>query len=565
MYNTAAGLYQSKPRLMLGDFNDIKDNKEKEGGVLRPKASFSLFRSMISICGLQDLKSIGGYYTWNGNRSKYNIKSRIDRAMATCDWMDMYPNAHVRLLPWIGSDHRPILVDTESLKSHRKGSFKYDNRWRFNPAVKRVIRQVWDTECANIPAENFHRVIEKCRGALARWKSQNYVNTEKRISQLKEQIQIAYQASNIDYANLNMLKAELCLQYRLEEEYWRTKSRVQWLKAGDRNTRFFHSKTKQRRSINRIIHLMNDGGNTLTEPADIHKEVQKYFSSLYTSRSSEIDSELLQDIAPTITNEINASLTREVTEQEIEEAAFAINPDKSPGPDGMNSGFYRHHWSIIKPGVISHVKAFFDNHYLDKRINHTHICLIPKVDCPSTLRDYRPISLSNVAYKVISKILAERLKPWLHKIISENQSAFIPNRLITDNVLIAHELMHSMHTKNLKTKFIALKLDISKAFDKIEWDFLVAVMKRMGFNDTWCDWIYKCMSTVTYSVLINGEPTDQINPSRGIRHGDPISPYMYIICTEGLSALIKKRIQDKKLHGYKASREGPAISHLFFC
>lgn len=144
-----------------------------------------------------------------------------------------------------------------------------------------------------------------------------------------------------------------------------------------------------------------------------------------------------------------------------------MNPKKAPGPDVMTSAFYRQHWDTIKPGVISFVKLFFEQSYLEPRINQTHLCLIPKIENPITIRDYRPISLANVAYKIISKILAERMKSWLNNIITENQSAFIPGRLITDNVLISHELIHSLHTKNLKNEFMALKLDIAKAFDKV--------------------------------------------------------------------------------------------------
>lgn len=158
----------------------------------------------------------------------------------------------------------------------------------------------------------------------------------------------------------------------------------------------------------------------------------------------------MNGIPLTVTEDINKSLTSLVTEKEIKDAVFAMNPEKTPGPDGMTAAFYRQHWEVIKPCVLSYVKLFFEQSYLDPRINETHICLIPKIENPITIKDYRPVSLANVAYKIISKILAERLKPWLHNIITENQSAFIPGRLFTDNVLISHELMHSLHTKNLK-------------------------------------------------------------------------------------------------------------------
>nr|AAD32950.1 putative non-LTR retroelement reverse transcriptase [Arabidopsis thaliana] len=136
--------------------------------------------------------------------------------------------------------------------------------------------------------------------------------------------------------------------------------------------------------------------------------------------------------------------------------------------------------------------------------------------------------------------------------------------MITDNILIAHELIHSLHTKKLVQPFVATKLDITKAFDKIEWGFIEAIMKQMGFSEKWCNWIMTCITTTTYSILINGQPVRRIIPKRGIRQGDPISPYLYLLCTEGLSALIQASIKAKQLHGFKASRNGPAISHLLF-
>ncbi|XP_048630790.1 uncharacterized protein LOC125604440 [Brassica napus] len=519
---------------------------------------------MLSTLGLHDIKTIGGNFTWIGKRSKYSIMSRIDRAVANSDWLEMYPTATVTLLPWIGSDHRPLLLNTEGTKWKKVSLFRYDMRWRLLPDFNQVIEQAWNQDCANVTYGDIHAIINKCRKALSIWRSKKNTNSQKVIEQLKMDIQKAYEAPAIDYVHLQTLKAQLQLQYRLEEEYWRTKSRILWLQAGDKNTKFFHAKTKQRRSYNRILHLHDEAGKHYSTVKDIHSHILTYFRNLYTRKRIIIDPHLMNGIPLTVTEDINKSLTRPVTEKEIKDAVFAMNPEKTPGPDGMTAAFYRQHWEVIKPGVLSYINLFFEQSYLDPRINETHICLIPKIENPITIKDYRPISLANVAYKIISKILAERLKPWLHNIITENQSAFIPGRLITDNVLISHELMHSLHTKNLKNKFMALKLDIAKAFDKVEWSFIDLVMEKMGFCRQWRDWIMKCISTVSYSVLINGEPSRTIKPQRGLRQGDPISPYLYIICTEGLSRLIKQNIQEKKIHGFQASRSGPPISHLLF-
>lgn len=177
-----------------------------------------------------------------------------------------------------------------------------------------------------------------------------------------------------------------------------------------------------------------------------------------------------------------------------------MNVDKFPGPDRLTAELFKDHWNIVKSVLVSFIQLFFCTTDLDHTLNRTNICLIPKIDSPTNVKDYRPISLSNVAYKILSKVLAERLKPFLHQIISENQTAFIQGRLITDNVLIAHELLHSMHTRKITYPFMALKLDISKAFDRIEWSFLEAVMKRLGFAEKWCNWIMSCVKNVFYPI-----------------------------------------------------------------
>lgn len=203
---------------------------------------------------------------------------------------------------------------------------------------------------------------------------------------------------------------------------------------------------------------------------------------------------------------------------------------------------------------------------MDARLNQTNICLIPKTDRPSDMTEFCPISLYNVSYKIFSKILSNRLKRILPTLISETQSAFVAKRLITYNILVAQEVFHALRNNpSCKAKFVAIKNDMSKAYDRMEWSFLEALMRKLGFNERWISWIHLCISSVSYNVLINGEPKDNISPTRGIRQGDPLSPFMFIILTEALISQIQGEEREGRLTGLKIARDSPPpVSNLLF-
>ena len=194
------------------------------------------------------------------------------------------------------------------------------------------------------------------------------------------------------------------------------------------------------------------------------------------------------------------------------------------------------------------VNNFLVSGEMDARLNITNICMIPKTERPTRMTEQRPISLCNVGYKIISKVLCQRLKIYLPLLISETQSAFVAGRLISDNIFIAQEMFHGLQTnKACQEKYMAIKTDMSKAYDRVEWDFIRALLQKMGFDLHWIKLMMECISSVQYRVLINGQPRGLIVPNRGLRQGDPLSPYLFILCTEALITNIKKAERGKQL------------------
>jgi hypothetical protein len=196
---------------------------------------------------------------------------------------------------------------------------------------------------------------------------------------------------------------------------------------------------------------------------------------------------------------------------------------------------------VVGEKVSEEVLGVLNGGNMPPEWNETCIVLIPKKENPDCMKDLRPISLCNVVYKLVSKILASRLKLILDEIISPNQSAFVPGRLITDNILLAYECTHLMKNRRKGNEgFAAVKLDISKAYDRVEWGFLESMMRKLGFAEIWIRRLMLCVTTVSYQVRMNGELTDVFVPQRGLRQGDPLSPYLFLLVAEGFSSLLNK-------------------------
>lgn len=268
-----------------------------------------------------------------------------------------------------------------------------------------------------------------------------------------------------------------------------------------------------RKKKNRIEALRDSDGVLQKDMNEMKSIITNYFTSLFTSTRPNFTGESFTMIDRRVTSEMNDCLDSPFTQDEIITALKHMKACKSPGLDGLPALFYKRFWSTVGGDISSLVLDVLNGAPMPTDLNFTHVALIPKVKKPEDMKDLRPISLCNVSYKLISKVLANRLKKILPLIIKENQSAFVPGRLITDNILLSSEVFHFMnHNKAKKRGYMTLKLDMSKAYDRIEWDFLQTIMEKLGFSQRWISCIMKCVSTTSYQFMINGDLTNTVFP-----------------------------------------------------
>lgn len=294
----------------------------------------------------------------------------------------------------------------------------------------------------------------------------------------------------------------------IEEKVLKQRSKLHWLQVGDNNKKAFHNAAKAREVRNGIREIKCPSGRVVTSQDDIKTEAERFFKEFLSSEPTDIQNKTvseLQEIVPfRCSNEERSSLIRPVTEEEIREVLFHMQSNKSPGPDGYSVEFFKASWSVIAKDFTIAVQSFFSKGFLPKGLNSTILALIPKKESVTEMKDYRPISCCNVLYKVISKIIANRLKGTLPRCISPNQSAFVKDRLLVENLLLATEIVKDYHKEDI-TPRCALKIDIAKAFDTVHWNFLLNTLRALNIPEEFIHWIELCVCTASFSVQINGE------------------------------------------------------------
>jgi hypothetical protein len=397
--------------------------------------------------------------------------------------------------------------------------------------------------------------------------SKNGAKRKKPIQQQLDEVQDQINKIQMQPVPLqdHSLEVNLISQYEQNltklTEFYRQRAKKHWATHGDRNTSFFHNAVLKRRRRNRIISINDSLGNNLFDPEDIAKEFVNYFRHIFCSSSTNNGRTNLDTNEPPQTQDFTNSVP---DKQEVWEILKSMKRYASPGPDGFNIAFYIWAWSWIGDEVTNMLRSFYTTCIMPPHLNDTQIALIPKKLVCHLPSDFRPISLCNVIYKIIAKSLANRLKQHLPEYVHPSQQAFIQGRRISNNIVVAQEIAHSFSLTSWDSHDFMIKIDLAKAFDRLEWNCIDNALARKGIDSHFIKLVHACISTPNFSVMINGQSFGSFKSSRGIRQGCPLSPCLFVLAVNELSLALQDALQANHLTGISLGPNCPQIHSLMF-
>lgn len=473
----------NKKWLLAGDFNDTRYGWERNTSCAETTRRSVRFNSWIESQHLVEVEFSGPAHTWaRGNSVDTRRSARLDRALCNTNWSLCFDRARVKHLPAIQSDHCPLLISCNGFAPLEalNRPFRFQAAWLNHEAFSEFLAEKWNKEESLVP------LLKNLSKELQEWNQVVFHNIFREKRQLMARIK-GIQSSLVSHRNSSLIKMEAKLRRELdnvllqEECLWFQKARVEWIKDGDRNTTFFHLSTVIRRWKNRVTAIKNNENQWVDDKLQIQSIMVQFFENLYKDDGMEYEEELPMGVCTEFSQEDWDKLARPFTKSEIDLVVSTMGSLKAPGPDGFQALFYQKHWAMVAPKVYSVVLDALEGKGLPPSLNDTFLVLLPKCDKPELPSQFRPIGLCNVAYKMITKAIVNRIKPIMPIVTSCTQSSFVPGRQITDNIIIVQEVLHTMRRKQSGKGLMAIKIDFEKAYDRLKWSFIRDTLVEMNF------------------------------------------------------------------------------------
>eukprot|EP00253_Pinus_taeda_P004657 PITA_04657 len=556
-----------------GDLNFSLGRAEAWGPSAREDPQSDFFFQLLTDNKLINPSLINLKPTWRNRRAgEDRIAKRLDRFLITEGFLSRVP----LFRQWIdeigNSDHFPIFLDLSFPPQKPPAPFKFNSSWLLEPSFNNLFKSTWihpDRHSNDSKSFLFMENLKRLKKITISWAKERQKKQNEDLLKIREELKslesieadgYSSQASKDRILSLEKAQNQILLA---KEEDWRLKSKAIWLKSGDENTSFFHNYAKGRKYSNTIWSLKDEEGRVVNTFTDLSGLGQRHFQRIFSDSGEATIVEVMRTAQcfPRFLEEDEAAeLSNPVTKEEVEVAMKSMGKDKSPGPDGWTIELFLHFFDQIGDEITEVVEESRLKGEIYKPFNSTFIALIPKKDDLESFEDFRPISLCNCIYKIIAKVIAVRLVPILSRNVSMEQSGFLDGRQIHEAIRVAQEVLHTIKQK--KKKGVVLKIDLSKAYDRINWLYIRLLLTHLGFSYSFISWIMGCISNVSFAVLINGAASPFIKSQRGLRQGCPLSPLLFLLVAEGLSRLIHKARRSNKIKGYNR-RECNSMTNLF--
>ncbi|VFQ87108.1 unnamed protein product [Cuscuta campestris] len=556
-----------QPWILGGDFNCIHSIDEHKGSSEPCHNSIVDFRNCMEANNLLCLSPSGGHFSWSGHRSRGKVWRRLDHIFCNQPVLDQFLNLSLDMLSKGNSDHRPLLLkcSLSPLSGHKP--FKFLNMWTSHHSLEAIIKNFWDNNKTYNGMQGLANKLKELKSVLNNWNREVFGNIFQKIKDAEacaKTTQTFYEShpSPNSLVAANKANAELLFLTKRESEFWQQKAGVKWIKEGDASSKFFHNLVKGKRLRLQISSIKTDEGEILEDKTEIATHAINFFSKLYKEDSVSDDSHIFNFIPKIINEEDNKLIYTLPQGEEVRRAIWDLNEHSASSLDGYNGVFFKTFWHIIQQEVVRASQEFFLCLPVPKSYGATQLTLIPKEDNPKSLGDYRPISLSNFLFKIKTKILSNRLRDLLPKLISREQTGFQAGKGVDENILFAQEMIHCLDNSRGSAN-VAIKVYLSKAFDRLSWKYLEQILLSFGFSHTSCHLLLATLKATHFSILINGVSQGFFKMERGIKQGDPLSPLLFILGSEGLSRMIKAKVAEGVLKAFNTGRTPPP-SHLAY-
>ncbi|GJS62972.1 RNA-directed DNA polymerase, eukaryota [Tanacetum coccineum] len=467
--------------LILGDFNEVRSETERRGSVFNVYGAAD-FNDFIAKAGLIDIQLEGYSFTWS-HPSACKM-SKLDRFLVTEGFFSVFPHCSAICLDRHLSDHRPILL-REVFVDYGATPFRFYHSWINISGFDLMISQVWKSFSFDDSNDmiRFKKKLQALKVSIRDWIKLHKKNQTEKSKELSLKLSSIDQQLDQGIINDDLLLSRMNFMKQLHDLKSadscdiRQKAKIKWAIEGDENSKFFHGIVNRKRSNLAVKGVMVDG-DWIDDPNHVKSEFCSHFASRF-QRPGDSRSRINFPFPNQLNSEQATSLETPISIDEIKSAVWACGENKSPGPDGFTFEFFRRFWDVIGTDFCLAVKWFFDHNMFAKGCNSSFITLIPKINDPKFVNEYRPICLIGSLYKVVTKILAIRLGSVIDNLISEVQSAFLPKRQILDGPFVINEVLS--WCKHKRRQAMIFKVDFAKAYDSVRWDFLDDVLLSFGF------------------------------------------------------------------------------------